>query len=196
MRAPAPASTRSVTRMACPANRAAGSGDADSNTHEHALCTAPCIASALPASSRKIRCDRKRIAGHQGSLGSRSKLDSLHGPSVKEGRQILDFAVVSLHPRSECRRRPARYQKISWRVSRSVRNSPVWRVDTPAAAPRVDRRLTKQLAIVRGKLAQVPEPVVHGNFRDRTLARRSIEQCPSGRRSVAATGCTQWESGR
>jgi hypothetical protein len=53
------------------------------------------------------------IAGHQGSLGSGPELDGLQGPSMKEGGQILDFAVVSLHIGSECRRRPARYQKIS-----------------------------------------------------------------------------------
>ena len=58
MRAPAPASTRSVTRSGLPRKRAAGSGDAESNTQEHALCTAPWITSALPASSRKIRCVR------------------------------------------------------------------------------------------------------------------------------------------
>jgi hypothetical protein len=53
------------------------------------------------------------IAGHQGSLGSGPELDGLKGPSMKEGGQILDFAVVSLHIGSECRRRPARYQKIA-----------------------------------------------------------------------------------
>ena len=53
------------------------------------------------------------IAGHQGSLGSGSELDRLKRPSMKEGRQILDFAVVSLHICSECRMRPTRYQKIS-----------------------------------------------------------------------------------
>ena len=55
----------------------------------------------------------KRITGHEGSLGSSPELDSFHGPSVKEGGQVLDFAVVRLHPAVNAQGDAARYQEIS-----------------------------------------------------------------------------------
>src|SRR5437868_14163814 len=57
MFAPGPVRTRSLARNGCPRKRAAAFGDADSNMQEQFLCTVPRTTNALPAGSRRTRCE-------------------------------------------------------------------------------------------------------------------------------------------
>ena len=98
-------------------------------------------------------------AGHRCGVTTRRELDQFQPPAGEQAKYLFDFTVAGFHgPQSTLARAVPLSKKRT----------------TPRQTPCLRRRLAKEPAIVRGKLAEVPETDVHSDLRDRALRPRRL----------------------